>query len=133
MDMRLWYRWFWVKGFPFMAAVGLQRSSKPADVSGGGNTELDNGQPVRSQQHEHGCGKDSRATSRHRTVVALKRMGSNRDGGKNKKSSRYQHSNLVIATKRILARASIDHGFASFLDFEDLEGVITDHGRISDG
>jgi hypothetical protein len=57
MDIRLWYRWFWVKGFPFMAAVGLQRSSKPADVSGGGNTELDNGQPVRSQQHEHGCGR----------------------------------------------------------------------------
>jgi hypothetical protein len=40
-----------------MAAVGLQRSSKPADESGGGNTELDNGQPVRSRWRERDCGR----------------------------------------------------------------------------
>jgi hypothetical protein len=39
----------------------------------------------------------------------------------------------VFATNRILAKASTDHGFASLLDSEDLEGMITDHGRISDG
>jgi hypothetical protein len=56
-----------------------------------------------------------------------------RDGEKNEKSSGYQHSKLVIATKWILAKVSIDPGFTSLLDSEDLEGMITDHGRISDG
>jgi hypothetical protein len=35
----------------------LQESSKPADESGGGNTELDNGQPVRSRWRERDCGR----------------------------------------------------------------------------
>jgi hypothetical protein len=56
-----------------------------------------------------------------------------RDGKKNEKSSGYQHSKLVIAIKRILAKASPDPGLASLLDSEELEGMITDHGRISDG
>jgi hypothetical protein len=34
----------------------------------------------------------------------------------------------VIATKRILAKVSTDPGFASLLDSEDLEDMITDHG-----
>jgi hypothetical protein len=38
----------------------------------------------------------------------------------------------VIATKRILAKASIDPGFASLLDSEDLNGISMDHGRIRD-
>jgi hypothetical protein len=38
----------------------------------------------------------------------------------------------VIATKRILAKASSGPGFISLLDFEDLEGISMDHGRISD-
>jgi hypothetical protein len=33
-----YHRRFWAKVFPFMAAAGLQRSSKLAEVSGGGNT-----------------------------------------------------------------------------------------------
>jgi hypothetical protein len=37
----------------------------------------------------------------------------------------------VIATNRILAKASIDPGFASLLDSEELEGMIPDHGQIS--
>jgi hypothetical protein len=45
----------------------------------------------------------------------------------------YQHPQLVIATKRSFAKASIDPGFTSLRDFEDLEGMSTDHGRISDG
>jgi hypothetical protein len=40
----------------FMAAAGLQRSFNQP-VSGVDNTELDNGQPVRSRRREHGCGK----------------------------------------------------------------------------
>jgi hypothetical protein len=55
--------------------------------------------------------EDGRETSRHRTVVALKRMGPtvrriDRDGEKNEKSSGYPPSRLGIATKRILAKAS---------------------------
>jgi hypothetical protein len=57
MDMGLSIGRSWAKGFPFMAAAGLQWSSKPADESGGGNTELDNGQPVRSWWHELDCGR----------------------------------------------------------------------------
>jgi hypothetical protein len=37
----------------------------------------------------------------------------------------------VIATKRILAKVSTDPGFAFLLDSEDLEEMITDHGRLS--
>jgi hypothetical protein len=44
-----------------------------------------------------------------------------------------QHSTFLIATKRSLAKASIDPGFSSLHDSEDLEGMSTDHGRISDG
>jgi hypothetical protein len=40
-----------------MAAAGLQQSSKLADVSGSGNTGLDNVQPVRSQWCDHDCGR----------------------------------------------------------------------------
>jgi hypothetical protein len=39
----------------FMAAVELQRSSKPADGSGVDNTELNNGKPVRSRWRERDC------------------------------------------------------------------------------
>jgi hypothetical protein len=45
--MELSHRRFWVKGFPFMAAAGLQRSSNQP-ISGVDNAELDNGQSVRS-------------------------------------------------------------------------------------
>jgi hypothetical protein len=51
-----------------------------------------------------------------------------RDGENNEKSSGYSLSRLGIAIKRIYAKASNDPGFASLLDFEDLEGMITDHG-----
>jgi hypothetical protein len=40
-----------------MAIAGLQWSSKPADESGGGNTGLNKGQPVRSRWHERDCGR----------------------------------------------------------------------------
>jgi hypothetical protein len=46
------YRRYLTKGFPFMVAAGLQWSSKLAEVFGGGNTGLDNGQPVRSRWRE---------------------------------------------------------------------------------
>jgi hypothetical protein len=59
-----------------MAAAGLQRSSKPADESGGGSTELDKGLVARSWWHAI-TEEDGRAVSRRRTVVALKRLGSN--------------------------------------------------------
>jgi hypothetical protein len=52
---------------------------------------------------------------------------------KNEKSLGYQHSKIVIATKRILTNTSIDPGFASLIDSEDLEGISTDHGWTSVG
>jgi hypothetical protein len=41
------------------------------------NTELDNGQHVRSRRREHGCGKDGLVALRRRTVVTLTKMRSN--------------------------------------------------------
>jgi hypothetical protein len=41
--------------------------------------------------------------------------------------------NPMIATKRSLAKASIDPEFTSLLDSEDLEGMSTDHGWTSNG
>jgi hypothetical protein len=54
--MELSHRRFWVKGFLFMAAAGCN-DQLTQSVSGVVNTELDIGQPVRSQRREHGCGK----------------------------------------------------------------------------
>jgi hypothetical protein len=82
--------------------------------------------------------EDGRAASWRPTVVALKRMGPTvrritRDGEKNEKSSGYQHSKLVVATKRTLAKASTDPGLLPCSTPRIWEGMITDHGRISDG
>jgi hypothetical protein len=81
--------------------------------------------------------KDGRVILRRRTVVALKRMGSNGrriewDGVNNEKSSGYPSSKLEIET-RWIEQSSYRSWVYSFLNFEDLEGMITDHGRISDG
>jgi hypothetical protein len=43
------------KGFPFITAAGCN-GLLTIWVSGVDNTELDNGQPVRSQRREYGCG-----------------------------------------------------------------------------
>jgi hypothetical protein len=45
------------KGLPFYDRSGLQRSSKPVEVSGVDNTELDNGQLVGSRWRERDCGR----------------------------------------------------------------------------
>jgi hypothetical protein len=45
----------------------------------------------------------------------------------------YQHSKLMIATKRILGKSFHRSWVTSLLDSEDLEGMSMDHGRISDG
>jgi hypothetical protein len=56
-----------MEGFLFMVAAGLQWSSKLPEVSGGGNTELDNGQPVKSWRHDRGREKEM-AERRHDVV-----------------------------------------------------------------
>jgi hypothetical protein len=137
--MRARYRCYLAKGFPFMAAAGLQRSFKPAEVYGGGNMGSTMVSPWGPGDVSVTTGEDGR--ERHHRVLrswhwkgwgpTVRRIDC--DGEKNKKSSGYQHSKLVIATKIILAKTSIDPGFASLLVSEDLEGMITDHGRISDG
>jgi hypothetical protein len=43
-------------------------------VSGVDNTELDNGQPVRSRRREYNRGKDGEVASRRRVVVTLMTM-----------------------------------------------------------
>jgi hypothetical protein len=58
-----------------VAAAGLQRSSKPGDESGGGNTELDNGQPMRSRWRERGCRRRWRSG-----VTASYGHGTKKDG-----------------------------------------------------
>jgi hypothetical protein len=69
------YRRYLTKGFPFMAAVGLQRSSKLAELFGGGNTGLDNGQPVRSQWRDRDRGRRWQSD-----VTALYGRGTDYDG-----------------------------------------------------
>jgi hypothetical protein len=44
------------KGFPFMATAG-GNGHLTNRVSGVDNTELKNGQPMRSRRREHGCGR----------------------------------------------------------------------------
>jgi hypothetical protein len=50
-----WYWRYLTKEFPFMAESGLQRSSKPDELSGGGNMGFDHGQPMRSRWSDRGC------------------------------------------------------------------------------
>jgi hypothetical protein len=45
----------------------------------------------------------------------------------------YQHSKLAIATKGILGKSFHRSWVTYLLDSEDLEGMSTDHGQISDG
>jgi hypothetical protein len=75
--------------------------------------------------------EDGRVASRCRTVVTLKGWGPtvrriDRDGEKNEKSLRYYRPQLMIATKRSLAKASIDPEFTSWLNSEGLEVMSTD-------
>jgi hypothetical protein len=81
---------------------------------------------------------DGRVALCHHTGVALKRMMSNGLKNrpwweKNAKSSVYQHSKLAIATKGILGKSFHRSWVTYLLDSEDLEGMSTDHGQISDG
>jgi hypothetical protein len=54
--MELLHRRFWVKGFPFMATAGPQRSFNQPGIWCR-QQELVNGQPVRSRRREYGCRK----------------------------------------------------------------------------
>jgi hypothetical protein len=82
--------WQWQRagGFPFYTTTETQRSSQPIEVGTSGAIRqwphgLDNGRPVRSRRRDRGRGKrDGREMLRRRTIVALKRMGSN--GWKNR-------------------------------------------------
>jgi hypothetical protein len=75
--------------------------------------------------------EDDRVASRRRTVMTLKGWGPtvrriDRDGEKNEKSLRCYRPQLMIATKRSLAKASIDPEFTSWLNSEGLEVMSTD-------
>jgi hypothetical protein len=62
------------KGLPFYDRSRLQRSSKPAGVSGVDNRELDNGQPVGSRRRERDCGR-----KRQSGVTASYSRGTDKD------------------------------------------------------
>jgi hypothetical protein len=113
-----------------MVAAALQRSfNHPAIWCRQHGAQQ--GQPVRSQRREHGCGK------RWRSDVTAS-YGRNTDDGKvqrpkeltvmgrrREKLSALRFT-LAIATKRSLAKASIDPGCTSLLDSEDLQAM--NHG-----
>jgi hypothetical protein len=101
-----WYWRYLTKGFLFMVAAGLQQSSKPPEVSGAGNTGLDNGQLVRSRRRDRGRGKrrqsDVMASYGHGTEKdGVQRSEEiDRDGENNEKSLGYPPPRLGIATRR---------------------------------
>jgi hypothetical protein len=75
--------------------------------------------------------EDGGVASQCRTVVTLSKMRSNglknRSGWGEEREKLYgQHSPFVIATRRSLAKASIDPGFTSLLGSEDLKVMSTD-------
>jgi hypothetical protein len=117
-------------GLPFYTSTECNDHPKPTGVgtaerSGGGNTGLDNGRPVRSRRHDRGRGKrDGRATLRRRTIVALKRMWSN--GLKNWPC-------WWDRNKEDLAKDFIDPSFACFMILGIWRVWSTDHGLISKG
>jgi hypothetical protein len=86
-------------------------------VSGVDNTEIDIGQPVRFWRREYGC------RNRWQSDV----MASyDRDTDADEVQRFQELIAIAIATKRNLAKASIDPGRTSLLDFEDLKVRSTD-------
>jgi hypothetical protein len=126
------------EGFLLWSQRGCNGHPKPPGVFGGGNTGLDNGQPLRSRRRNRGRRKEM-AVRRHDIVRSwhglewcptVRRI--NHDGEKNEVSSGYPSSKLEIDTRRI-EQSFYRSWVYSFLKFEDLEGMITDHGQISNG
>jgi hypothetical protein len=120
-----------------MAAAGCN-GHLTSRVSGVDNTKLDNGQPLRSRCREYsyrrrwrsgvtvsyGRDTDADEVQRSKELIVM---------GRRTRKLSVQHSTLAIATKRSLAKASIDLGFTSLLDSEDLKVMSTDQERIRDG
>jgi hypothetical protein len=107
-------------------------------VSGVGNTELDNGQPVRSQWREHGCGRRWRSGVLASYGPDTERMGSN--GPKNRPCWGEEREELraLTASARDCNKEKLSKSFdrswvSSLARFRGIEGMSTDHGRISDG
>jgi hypothetical protein len=126
-----------VKGFPFMAAEGCNgRLTQPGIRCGQHGTQQ--GQPVRSQRHEHGCGKRWRGgvTASHgRDTEADEVQRSNELIVMERRTRKLsvQRFTFAAATKRSLAKASIDPRCTSLLDSKDLKVMSTDQERIHDG
>jgi hypothetical protein len=117
------------------AGCNVQVSSR---VSGVDNTELDNGQPVRSRRREYGCGRKWRGG----VMASYDRDTDNDEDqrskeltvmGKEREKLSAQHFMFAITTKRSLATASVDPGCTSLLDSEVLKVMSTDQERIQDG
>jgi hypothetical protein len=93
---------------------------------------------VRSQRREHGCGKRWRGgvTASHGRDTDADEVQRSKElivmGRRTRKLS-VQHFMFAITTKRSLAKASVDPGCTSLLDYEDLKVMSTDQERIHDG
>jgi hypothetical protein len=117
------------KGFPFYNST--ESNGHPnwlrkglAGRSGGCHTWLDNGRPVRSRWRDRGRGKrDDWAMLRRRTIVALKRMGSN---------GRENWPGWWDCNKENLAKHLTDTSFARFSIPRIWTLWSADHGLISD-
>jgi hypothetical protein len=120
------------------AVLGNRASLFMATVAVMGNTELDNSHLVRSSRHEYGCGRRRQSDvttscSRDTNADEVQRSKELIVMGRRTRKLSVQHSTLAIATKRSLAKASIDPGFTTFLDPEDLEVMGMDQERMRDG
>jgi hypothetical protein len=114
MDMRPLCRQFWVTGLPFMATAGRQWSSNQPSIWCRQHGARQ-GQPVRSQRREHGCGKrwqsgvtasygrdtDADEVQRSKELIMM---------GRRTRKLSVQHFTFAIATERSLAKDSIDPG-----------------------
>jgi hypothetical protein len=93
---------------------------------------------VRSRRHEHGCGKrwQSGITASYGHDTDADEVQQSKEligmGIRTRKLS-VQRSMFAIATKRSLEKDSIDPGFTSLPDSEDLKVMSMDQERKRDG
>jgi hypothetical protein len=135
--MELLHRRFWVKGFPFMAAAGLQRSFNQPGIwcrqHGARQWSAREVLAARVRLRRrwrggvtasHGRDTDADEVQRSKELIVM---------GRRTRKLSVQHFTFAIATKRSLAKALVDPGCTSLLDFEDSKVMNTDQERIRDG
>jgi hypothetical protein len=127
----------WYRASHFMAAERLQRSFNQPGIWCR-RQRARQGQLVRSQRREHGCGKrwrggvttsygrdtDDDEVQQSKELIVM---------GRRTRKLSVQRFMFTITTKRSLAKASVDPGCTPLLDSEDLKVMSTNQERIHDG